>query len=51
MKFIIHYNGRYEDSLVVEADTLEEVRFIALRESDSRGWEREKCWSEEVENE
>ena len=51
MKFKIHYNGRYEDSIVIEADTFEEVKAIALRECDRRGWEREKCWSEEVENE
>lgn len=49
MKFRIHYNGRYEDSFVVEADTLGEVRVISLRERDKRGWEPEKCWSERLE--
>ena len=46
MKAIIHYNGKYEDMLVVEADTIEELREVALNETDSRGWERSECWSE-----
>lgn len=48
MKFIIHYNGKYEDSLIVEADTLEEVRKIAFEEEAKRGWDRKDCWSEEI---
>ncbi len=45
MKFIIH-NGTYEDELVVEGETLEDVRREAHRETEKRGWE--DCWSEEI---
>ena len=47
MKFRIH-NRKYEDSLVVEGDTIEEVRKKAFYEEERRGWKREDCWSEEV---
>lgn len=45
MKFIIHCN---EDSLVIEAETLEEIKEIAFAETDRRGWKQEDCWSERV---
>lgn len=48
MRFIIHYhgryedsiNGRYEDSFIVEAETIDECREVALREVKARGWKR-----------
>ena len=46
MKAIIHYDGDYIDAITVQADTLEELKEIALRETDFRGWERKHCWSE-----
>ena len=46
MKVIIYYDGRYEDNFQVKADTLEELREIALQEADKRGWEYAYCWSE-----
>jgi hypothetical protein len=48
MKFRIHYNGRYEDYLDIEEDTIEEVIDSAKRECGARNWEEENCWSEEL---
>jgi len=45
MTFRIH-DGNSEDSLVITADTIEEVRKSADRETGKRGWK--DCWSEEV---
>ena len=45
MKAFIFYNDRYYDELVVEADTLEELREKAIYEAQSRGWEEEYCCS------
>ncbi len=47
MKFKIYNGGAYEDSFVVEGDTIEEIREIANREIEKRGWEN--CWSEQKE--
>ena len=49
MKYKIHYNGSYEDEIVVSGDTIEEIREQAFYEGDKRGWEKENCWSEEIE--
>lgn len=46
MRVIIHYNGDYEDKLIIDGDSLEEIKEIADRECELRGWERSKCWSE-----
>ena len=46
MKVTIHNNGRYEDELSFECETIEEAREIAYRESEARGWEENRCWSE-----
>ena len=46
MKAIIHYDGDYRDELVVEADDFEKLKEAALHETDLRGWENNKCWSE-----
>ena len=48
MKYIIHYG--FEDELIIEGDTIEEVREIAFREEDRRGWDRSKCWSERIDS-
>ena len=49
MIFKIHYNGKYEDSLIVEGETIEELREIVKAETSRRGWDDKDCWSEEVE--
>lgn len=49
MKFKIHYNGEYEDSLVVEGDTITEIAEKAEAEADKRGWNTADCWSEQIE--
>ena len=48
MKYKIHYNGAYEDEIIIEGDTIEELREKAFLECDKRGWNREDCWSEEI---
>jgi len=47
-KFRIHYSGDYEDSFIIEADTIEEIRKGAHEECARRGWDEAKCWSEEL---
>ena len=37
MKAIIHYNGRYEDTFVITADTFEELKEEAISETQKRG--------------
>lgn len=49
MKVRIHWSiGGYDDSLDIEADTLEEIRNIAYKEEARRGLTMEKnnLWSE-----
>jgi hypothetical protein len=50
MKFKICYNGSYFDELIVEGNTIEEIREQAFSEGDKRGWERENCYSKKVED-
>jgi hypothetical protein len=49
MIFRIHYDGNYQDSVMVEGETIEEIREKAFAEGDKRGWEKSKCWSEQIE--
>ena len=51
MKFRIHYNGEYEDSIVIEGNTIKELREKAFAEEEKRGWNRGDCWSEQIESE
>lgn len=48
MKFKIHYNGFYEDEIVVSGDTIEEVQKQAMDKVNELGWEIDRCWSERV---
>lgn len=50
MIVIIHYNGRYKDSIVIKGNSIEEFKEVAYEEVNKRGWEKEHCWSE-VQNE
>lgn len=50
MKFRINYNGSYTDSLIVEGDSIEELRAIVKQETSSRGWDDSDCWSEKLED-
>ena len=49
MTAVIHYSGAYEDRIIVEADSIEELRELAFAEVNRRGWEFERCWSEVIE--
>lgn len=48
MKIRIHgeWPDGTEDSLVIEEDTIEEIRVAAARETEARDWDN--CWSEEA---
>lgn len=46
MIVIIHYNGKYEDSIEIEGNTIGELKVVAYEEINKRGWEEEHCWSE-----
>ena len=39
LKFTIHYNGKYEDSILITGETIEEIREQALSECNKRGWD------------
>jgi len=38
-----------DDSLVLENDSIEELRKEALYETNKRGWNADDCWSEVIE--
>ena len=46
MKYRIH-NGD-TDSLIIEGETLEEIKDKAISEITARGWKIDDMWSEEV---
>jgi len=53
MKFLIHWTIEdYEDYIIVEGDTIEEIRQFAKVETDRRGLDETKnnLWSEEIFN-
>ena len=45
MKFRIT-NTEIDDSIVIEADNIEEIRKIAIKEQKKRSWKNEDCFSE-----
>ena len=47
MKFKIH-NG-YEDYVIIEGKTMNEIRGKADIETEKRGWKQKDLWSEEME--
>ena len=50
MKIKIYYNGSYEDEVIIEAEP-EDMQEEAFGAVDSRGWDRNDCWSEVIEEE
>lgn len=50
MKYKICYNGKYEDELEIEGETLEEIRNIAFIETERRGWDSKDCYSYKIED-
>ena len=48
LRFKIH-DGVTDDSIVLEAETIEELRAAAKYETERRGWKN--CWSEEMRHE
>lgn len=48
MTFKIHYNGDYEDSIIIDGETIEEIKEKAFYESNRRCWAKEDCWSEQI---
>jgi hypothetical protein len=50
MKYKIHHDiGEVEDSIIIEADTIDEIRELANKECQiKRGWKYGDCWSEKI---
>lgn len=48
LKFRIHYNGRYSDEIIIEGETVEEVREFVYQECEKRNWDTGDCWSEKL---
>ncbi len=51
LTFKIHYNSDdydYSDELIISGESIEEIRHIAFRECERRGWNINQCWSEEI---
>jgi len=48
MKFKIHYDGECSDELIIEGETIEEIKENAYDECARRGWKPEDCWSERL---
>ena len=48
LKFMIYYNGKYSDQIVIEGETLKEVRENVYMECEKRNWDTCDCWSEEL---
>ena len=48
MIYKIHYEGDYTDYFIVEAPTIEEVQKITKKECQTRGWNENDCWSENL---
>lgn len=47
MLFKINYIPT-EDYIIVEGDSIEEIRAIARKETDLRGWDSKDCWFEKI---
>lgn len=48
MIFKIHYNGSYEDEIIIKGESIEEIKETAFNECEKRGWETNSCWSERL---
>ncbi len=44
MRAAIYYHGDYEDILIINADTFDELKQIAIAETTKRGWDKDSCW-------
>lgn len=45
MTFEIHCG---DDSIIIEGNTIDEIREQAMFESSKRGWKEADCWSEKI---
>ena len=48
LNYKINYNGRYTDELIIQAETIEEIRKITYEECNKRNWDASDCWSEQM---
>ena len=48
MKYKINYKKTYEDSFVIEGNTVEKIREKVKKERKKRGWAKKYCWSEKI---
>ena len=49
MKIRIH-NNRFNDSVDISGETIDELRKIAKMEISKRNWNEADCWSEKMPN-
>ena len=48
LTYKIHYNGECQDEIVITGESISEIRAEAYAQCEKRGWETDKCWSEEI---
>lgn len=48
LTFKIHYDGDYSDEIIISGENIDAIRTNAFAECERRGWDKQKCWSEEV---
>ena len=48
MIFKIYYNGDYQDYVIIEGESMEDIRRKAKEECVYRGWDEKDCWSENL---
>ena len=45
------HNNKQQDSIIIEGETIKEIRRVAKKAMFKRGWVVEDCYSEEITNE
>ena len=48
LTYKIHYNGEYQDEIVITGESISEIQAKAYAACEKRGWDVEKCWSERI---
>jgi hypothetical protein len=48
LRYKIYYDGKYLDEIIIEGETIEEIRAIATEELNKRCWDKNNCWSEPI---
>lgn len=48
LTYKIHYNGEYQDEIVITGESISEIQAKAYAECEKHGWDAGKCWSERI---